>query len=70
MFWIINSFDEQSGGYIVEAYEDYQPSLPEKVFPFGIDPAGNLICYDYSSSETNPFVVFWGIMKGHGRRKI
>ncbi|EIT87206.1 hypothetical protein A374_01459 [Fictibacillus macauensis ZFHKF-1] len=51
--------DEENVDYIVKVYEDYQPSLPEKIFPFADDPAGNLICFDYSSSETNPFIVFW-----------
>jgi len=29
------------------------------MFPITIDPAGNLICFDYKDHEDLPAVVFW-----------
>ncbi|SFT04260.1 SMI1/KNR4 family protein [Marininema halotolerans] len=33
--------------------------MPDKVVPFGMDAAGNLICFDYSKNSRNPCVVYW-----------
>lgn len=53
------SFDKESSEYIVKSYHLYKPALPRDVFPFAIDPAGNLICFDYKDHKENPIVVFW-----------
>lgn len=58
-FGSLFSFDEESSEYIVKKYEIYKPTLPQKVFPIAIDPAGNLICLDYKNNTENPIVVFW-----------
>ncbi|MGH1325927.1 SMI1/KNR4 family protein [Bacillus pretiosus] len=58
-FGSLFSFDEESSEYIVKKYEIYKLTLPQNVFPIAIDPAGNLICFDYKEHEENPIVVFW-----------
>lgn len=59
VFGSLLSFDEESSNYIVEDYNNYRATLPNGVIPFGIDPAGNLICFDYKNHEENPIIVFW-----------
>lgn len=44
---------------IINVYENYKGTLPNKVIAFANDPAGNLICFDYKENEDNPIVVFW-----------
>lgn len=43
----------------MEVYSCIKKALPYKVIPFGCDPSGNYICFDYSESEANPKIVFW-----------
>ncbi|QWG42503.1 SMI1/KNR4 family protein (plasmid) [Bacillus mycoides] len=59
VFGSLLSFDEESSDYIVRDYNNYRATLPKDVVHFGIDPAGNLICFDYKNHEENPIVVFW-----------
>lgn len=59
VFGSLLSFDEESSDYIVKDYNNYRATLPNGVVPFGIDPAGNLICFDYKNHEEDPIVVFW-----------
>ncbi|PED05041.1 SMI1/KNR4 family protein [Bacillus pseudomycoides] len=59
VFGSLLSFDEESSDYIVKDYNNYRATLPNGVVPFGIDPAGNLICFDYKSHKEDPIVVFW-----------
>lgn len=58
-FGSLFSFDEESSEYIINKYEIYKPTLPQKVFPIANDPAGNLICLDYKGDSGKPIVVFW-----------
>ncbi|HDR7871966.1 MULTISPECIES: SMI1/KNR4 family protein [Bacillus] len=59
VFGSLLSFDKESSDYIVNDYYNYRATLPNCVVPFGVDPAGNLICFDYKEHEENPIVVFW-----------
>jgi|SRR5690625_15172 len=59
VFGTLLSYDKESVENIVDTYIDYKDSLPEKIIPFAFDPAGNLICFDYKNSDTDPIVVFW-----------
>lgn len=53
------SFNEESIENIEKIYSYIKDALPDKVIPFGCDPSGNYICFDYMESETNPKIVFW-----------
>ncbi len=53
------SFDEESDDNILELFSDIRNRLPEKIFPFAIDPAGNYICFDYRNDNMKPVIVFW-----------
>lgn len=53
----INNYNSDTN--IIEIYEDYKDTLPNELIAFGIDPAGNLICFDYKDHNSNPIVVFW-----------
>ena len=44
---------------ILNVYESYKDTLPKGVVPFGNDPAGNFICFDYKNNALQPIVVFW-----------
>lgn len=44
---------------IVNVYENYKGTLPNKMTAFANDPAGNLVCFDYKDHENNPIIVFW-----------
>ena len=68
-FGSLFSFDEESSEYIVKKYEIYKPTLPQKVFPIAIDPAGNLMCLDYKNNTENPIVVF-GSMRMLAKRNV
>ena len=59
VFGTLLSYDTASNDYIVNVYNNYLKTLPKKLVPFGFDPAGNLICFDYRNHEENPIVVFW-----------
>ena len=53
------SYDKDNGEFIVDVYNNYSKTLPNRVVPFAFDPAGNLICFDYKDHEDIPIVVFW-----------
>lgn len=59
VFGSLLSFDEGSSDYIVTDYDNYRATLSNGVIPFGIDPAGNLICFDYKNHNENLIVIFW-----------
>ena len=59
VFGTLITFDEDDDEYIVNVFNDYSNTLPEKVVPFAFDPGGNLICFDYKDNEHNPAIVFW-----------
>lgn len=44
---------------IVNTRLDLEHLLPEGVIPFGVDPGGNYLCFDYRTSPDRPAVVFW-----------
>ncbi|WP_297425756.1 SMI1/KNR4 family protein [Clostridium sp.] len=52
------SFDEEDCSNIINTYNDVSDRLVEKIIPFGEDPFGNLICFDYRNND-QPIVVFW-----------
>lgn len=41
---------------VYEVLEDIEDRLPSTLFPFGEDPFGNLLCFDYSDNQS---VVYW-----------
>ncbi|WP_340013870.1 SMI1/KNR4 family protein [Paenibacillus sp. FSL K6-1318] len=43
---------------IVVVYEFISDFMPKGIFPFGTDPFGNQLCFDYRKSENSPSVVF------------
>ncbi|MDY0404691.1 SMI1/KNR4 family protein [Virgibacillus sp. 179-BFC.A HS] len=59
VFGTLLSYDKENDEFIVDVYNSYKNTLPNKVIPFAFDPAGNLICFDYKDHEDNPIVVFW-----------
>lgn len=52
------SFKTTDSSNIIETIEAVSDRLIEGVIPFGEDPGGNLICFDYRNN-TMPTVVFW-----------
>lgn len=58
MFNNLISFKISDSSNILETMEAVSDRLIEGIIPFGDDPGGNLICFDYRSSD-NPTVVFW-----------
>jgi hypothetical protein len=44
---------------IERTYQDLKGRLPDRVFPFASDPSGNMVCFDYRGSPTEPKIVFW-----------
>lgn len=59
VFGSLLSFNHESEGFILETNNEYKDTFPSELFPIGIDPGGNLICFDYKNHEENPIVVFW-----------
>ena len=60
VFGSLLSFNHESEEFILETNNEYKDTFPSELFPIGIDPGGNLICFDYKNHEENPIVVFWG----------
>ncbi|MBM7647504.1 hypothetical protein JOC78_000425 [Bacillus ectoiniformans] len=58
-FGTLLSYDEESSDNLVEEYGNYRNTLPNDIIPFGVDPAGNLICFDYKGNTEEPTIVFW-----------
>lgn len=58
-FGTLLSYDEECNDNLEEEYGNYRDTLPNDITPFGIDPAGNLICFDYKGNKEEPIVVFW-----------
>lgn len=59
VFGTLLTYDNEDDENILEVFNDYKDTLPEKIIPFAFDPSGNLICFDYKNHEENPIVVFW-----------
>ncbi|MEK5049182.1 MULTISPECIES: SMI1/KNR4 family protein [Bacillus] len=64
VFGSLLSFDKESSDYIVNDYHNYRVTLPNGVVPFGIDPAGNLICFDYKDHEEHLNIVNYLVQNG------
>ena len=72
---IFNYGDERYRGYFdrllsfnPKEYESVQrlsldfaedEDTPANMVPFGMDAAGNLLCFDYRTSKSQPSVVYW-----------
>jgi hypothetical protein len=60
---LLGYFDAKSDNEnlsITQMYEAVKDQLPERVYPFAMDPFGNLLCFDYRDSKRNaPTIVFW-----------
>ncbi|MDM5186391.1 SMI1/KNR4 family protein [Bacillus sp. DX4.1] len=59
VFGSLLKYNSESYTEIYNIYNDYKDTLPKEIVPFGIDPAGDLICFDYKNHTENPIVVFW-----------
>lgn len=59
VFGTLLSYDKNSNDFIVKVYNNYFATLPKDLVPIAIDPAGNLICFDYKKHKYNPIIVFW-----------
>lgn len=55
----IFDFDLETEYNVIEEYGFIKDRIAEDVFPFGRDPFGNFICFDYRKDSTSPTVVFW-----------
>ncbi|QYK68732.1 SMI1-KNR4 cell-wall [Paenibacillus sp. S02] len=44
VFGTLITYDKDDDEFILNVFNDYNDTLPEKVIPFAFDPAGNLIC--------------------------
>lgn len=51
-------FNLTKKGNILEVLNWVKSNIEENVYPFGEDPFGNYICFDYRESNT-PKIVFW-----------
>jgi hypothetical protein len=58
LFALSNPEGEDDVETLLEAYELVRDRLPDKVIPFGDDPAGNLFCFDYRRGSA-PTIAFW-----------
>jgi hypothetical protein len=52
------TFDLESQYSILNIFNILKNRLIDKVFPFGRDPFGNYICFDYRNGD-KPIIVFW-----------
>ncbi len=59
MFSGFLNFDIGTKYDVLNTYQDIKDRLPRKVFPFGFDPFGNFLCFNYNEKKTNPKIVFW-----------
>ena len=59
VFGTLLTYDNGDDEHLLEVFNDFKDTLPQKVVPFAFDPAGNLLCFDYKDDENNPIVVFW-----------
>lgn len=59
VFNYLLSFHKESSIYIIDIYESVRDRLCQGVIPIADDPFGNLICFDFRESASNPPIVFW-----------
>ncbi|MFA0814270.1 MAG: SMI1/KNR4 family protein [Anaerofustis sp.] len=52
------AFDINDISNIIQTYHDSKDRLIDKLIPFGEDPFGNLICFDYRNGDV-PSIVLW-----------
>lgn len=64
-------FNLDNRNNVLDVFFRVQDILPYKTFPFGSDPAGNYLCFDFNSNDTEPSIIFWKhegeIMEGKER---
>ncbi|KEO84484.1 SMI1/KNR4 family protein [Tumebacillus flagellatus] len=59
VFGRLLSLDTNEFESVQRIYEASSDELPDGVVPFALDPAGNLICFDYvHGKQSDPVVVF------------
>ena len=53
-------FNPEAGPDIFQYYDIFKSNSGiDRVLPFARDPFGNLICFDYRETDSNPPIVFW-----------
>ncbi len=53
-------FNSEVGADIFQYYEILKSNSGfDRILPFARDPFGNLICFDYRETGSNPPIVFW-----------
>lgn len=57
VFKSLLSFNPNDRENIFNTKECLKDELPENLIPFATDPAGNLICFKYTSGNTS--IVYW-----------
>ena len=52
-------FTEGSPYNMINTFKGVSDRLENHIIPFGIDPGGNLLCFDYRGDKEFPSIVFW-----------
>lgn len=63
------SLDTNKQYNLLSIYEKFKDKLPKDIIPFGRDPFGDMICFDYRISSI-PSIVFWRVEKGKSEESI
>jgi hypothetical protein len=58
-FSLLLEIAEVGNETIRQYLKSYAEDLPIGLMPFGRDPGGDLMCFDYQVSKTKPSVVYW-----------
>jgi cell wall assembly regulator SMI1 len=58
-FAVLLSFNRENSENILRSLELRQDQLPKGIVPFGDDGGGDMICFDYRHTASNPPIVYW-----------
>lgn len=53
------SIDPDRSSNVLEIAKRNSDEFSGKIIPFGRDPGGNLICFDYRSNEIDPTIIYY-----------
>ena len=59
IFGSLLDFNLDNYNNILKVYLRIKDILPNDVFPFGSDPGGNYLCFDYRNNLIEPEIIFW-----------
>ncbi len=52
-------FNLNNSNNVLDVHSRIKDILPFKVYPFGSEPSGDYLCFDYNTDNLEPNIILW-----------